>query len=193
MEWSNPLDEKAIFIQNEILNSTLAAAFRRANVFVEEGERHDDFGKKKEVLRNIIKKYLIGLGNPYKRDVDHLKRITDLKELIDKAAEGQGILRDDQITIGVAQKLVNLYLKYLWCLGVIDEPPHCPVDRAVLSWVKWKGPSWTKKEFGAPEYRDAIALCRDNAEPSLSRWELKKFNDENLSYLRSVNNGLGTS
>ena len=25
-----------------------------------------------------------------------------------------------------------LYLKYLWCLGEICRPPHCPFDRMVI-------------------------------------------------------------
>lgn len=34
--------------------------------------------------------------------------------------------------IGSAQKALNLYRKYLWCLGYIPFPPHCPFDATII-------------------------------------------------------------
>jgi hypothetical protein len=45
---------------------------------------------------------------------------------------------------GVAQKLLNLFLKYLWCLGTIAEPPHCPVDRIIIGKTCYKDKNWTE-------------------------------------------------
>jgi hypothetical protein len=36
-----------------------------------------------------------------------------------------------KINFGIAQKMLNLYLKYMWSLGNIQEPPHFPVDRII--------------------------------------------------------------
>ena len=39
--------------------------------------------------------------------------------------------------------MLNLYLKYQWCLGNIKEPPHFPVDRIIQQklngWARAKG------------------------------------------------------
>jgi hypothetical protein len=71
---------------------------------------------------------------------------------------------------GTAQKALNLYLKFLWRLGRIPTPPHCPVDRIVLK----KGgidAMWTKSDSEA-EYRRWIETLRRKARPlSLADWE----------------------
>lgn len=43
-----------------------------------------------------------------------------------------------------AQKSLSVYLKHLWCIGFIVEPPSCPVDRIILERVglKYDAASW---------------------------------------------------
>jgi hypothetical protein len=56
---------------------------------------------------------------------------------------------------GIAQKLLNLYLKYLWCVGYIVEPPHCPIDRIIIGKTSFRDRlNWT--EMGEAEYREVI-------------------------------------
>ena len=38
---------------------------------------------------------------------------------------------NEKINFGIAQKMLNLYLKYMWSLGHIQSPPHFPVDRII--------------------------------------------------------------
>ena len=41
--------------------------------------------------------------------------------------------------IGHSQKLLNLMLKYYWCLEWLKyTPPHCPIDRMILVAAKVK-------------------------------------------------------
>jgi hypothetical protein len=44
----------------------------------------------------------------------------------------QGVPSKNLFRVGTAQKALNLYLKYLWCLGEIKTPPHCPFDRGII-------------------------------------------------------------
>jgi hypothetical protein len=79
---------------------------------------------------------------------------------------------------GVAQKLLNLLLKYQWCLGHVSEPPHCPVDRIVLDKTPLRGRlNWT--EIVSPEqYMSAISALKQVAGPlslSLAQWELAHY------------------
>ena len=55
------------------------------------------------------------------------------------------VLGENRYKYGVAQKLLNLALKYYWCLGEIKEPPHCPVDKIVIDQTVFRGRvNWTQ-------------------------------------------------
>lgn len=91
---------------------------------------------------------------------------------------GKKVLNEGVYKLGVAQKLLNLRLKYLWCLGLIPEPPHCPVDRVVLGATRLREKlAWTRIRK-ISEYKDAIHAIRTEADLvglSLAEWELKTF------------------
>jgi hypothetical protein len=71
---------------------------------------------------------------------------------------------------GTSQKALNLYLKFLWRLGKIPTPPHCPVDRIVLA-NGGIDAVWTKSDCEA-EYIRWIETLRRRARPlSLADWE----------------------
>jgi hypothetical protein len=83
-------------------------------------------------------------------------------------------LHDGEFRFGIAQKLVNLYLKYLWVAGMIEEPPHCPIDGIVrdLAGLTY---DWTMSN-SRQEYERTIASLKLHAEPrSLAVWELQEF------------------
>ena len=86
-----------------------------------------------------------------------------------------------RFNIGHSQKLINILLKYYWCLGWLkNEPPHCPLDRIVLSkaQIKTEGktPSWTKMD-SIEDYKKYIKEIKKIADPkSIAIWELEIFN-----------------
>lgn len=63
-------------------------------------------------------------------DTAHIVRISGLCDTIN-AACGR-YLRGGKLKFGRAQKILNGYLKYLWCAGRINTPPHCPFDDRVI-------------------------------------------------------------
>ena len=82
------------------------------------------------------------------------------------------VLVGDRLRYGTSQKAFNLYLKYLWRLGQIPSPPHCPVDRIVLANAGIDG-TWTESDSEG-EYRKWIAVLRSKANPlSLAEWEYR--------------------
>ncbi len=112
----------------------------------------------------------------------HISNITTLQRFLNK----QSALKPNSITFGVAQKMLNLYLKYEWCLGIIPETPHCPVDNAVLheAGVKSKV-RWSKMQ--QEDYSTAISQIEENVFPlRANEWELRMFNDKNRAYGVSV-------
>jgi hypothetical protein len=80
--------------------------------------------------------------------------------------------------IGIAQKFLNLLLKYLWALDLITEPPHCPVDRVVIDLSSEHIVlNWTEMTT-VDEYMSAIAAFKRDAAKcnlSLAHWELLHY------------------
>jgi len=71
-------------------------------------------------------------------------------------------------------------LKYLWCLGDIPVPPHCPIDRGIIDQLdipkqERKKYDWTKLDK-IEDYRHLIGLCCKKAKmgkrESIAEWEL---------------------
>jgi hypothetical protein len=85
-------------------------------------------------------------------------------------------LKDQRFRYGTAQKAFNLYLKFLWRLGLLGDgqPPHCPVDGLVLGAAGLAG-SWTWSD-DEQEYRRWITQIRRRAGArSLSDWEFETW------------------
>lgn len=75
---------------------------------------------------------------------------------------------------GVAQKLVNLHLKYLWVAGLCPEPPHCPIDGIIRDHAGITY-NWTSSNSSV-EYDAAVVQLQLLAgSKSLAQWELEAF------------------
>jgi len=106
---------------------------------------------------------------------EHIQTIAKQVPLLDH----DKVLQESKYRIGVAQKLLNLQLKYLWCAGVIKhEPPHCPVDRIVISKTRLKNKeNWTEID-SIKRYDRVMHEIKQEASVSgltPSQWELTHF------------------
>jgi hypothetical protein len=93
-----------------------------------------------------------------------------------------GILGKNGYKYGVAQKFFNLSLKYYWCLGIIDEPPHCPIDRIIVGKVmEGVNINWTqilnKSQYEQIIERIKIISKKENI--SIAIWELINYSRRN--------------
>jgi len=73
---------------------------------------------------------------------------------------------------------MNLALKYDWCIGAVPEPPHCPVDRIIISKTKYSGLVNWIRITSRHEYQAVIEEIKKlaaKAELSVPVWELKTF------------------
>lgn len=101
--------------------------------------------------------------------------------IIENSKKHQSILNNACLSVGTAQKLLNLALKYYWCLGWLPEPPHFPVDSRIQeslpaeSRMKWT--SISKLD----EYQSIIDCATEQLKEgeSLARWELHNFKRRN--------------
>lgn len=163
--------EKIKFIQNEIWLVTFNAAFQRANVYKESaGEQQ------KTDLRNILKLEIENeILSDYHDEVSDAKHIENIYRIKKKSEDFSEILNNGSFSFGVCQKILNLYLKFQWCLDRIKStPPHFPVDRRIQTTLKIRNiVSWTT-EMGEKEYMDIIRIARE---------KLKQFNKESIAEL----------
>ena len=128
--------------------------------------------KEKKVFRSVLET----LEAIYaKGDITEDRHIEFIQKTADDVSEKlKNKLHNERFRIGVAQKLINLHLKYLWATGFIQEPFHCPIDgiirdRARISY------DWTTND-SIEEYKKAIEELRKEAgDRSLSVWELEEF------------------
>jgi len=183
---------KKEFLNNEIWILTFGGAFQRANIYKENYSEkiRTNFRKalRKEVEQIVDKHYF--------KQVEQEQHIENIYALVKHSQnlyiEGNCIT----VNFGVAQKLLNLYLKYLWCLKEIPEPPHFPVDRIIQEKIirilrenkleSLKLFAWTQFEDDK-HYKEVIKkakLITDNVKDyknlSLAELELKIFDRSNL-------------
>jgi hypothetical protein len=158
----------AIFVSNAI-----AAAFGRNSVYASSCT-----DSAKQVFREKFAERLRAEARRYATKVtdgDHCVTIGRIADAL--SAECPAALRGGRLRYGTAQKAFNLYLKFLWRSNCIPEPPHCPIDRVVLSKAGVKDlrtggtPSWTDCDCIA-EYRRWIDALRSTSNRlSLAQWE----------------------
>ena len=133
---------KRDFIETEIWLLTIGGGFQRANVYI-----NGATGKERLEFRNKLHDVVIKIAAEYKdtvseaRHIDNIKQVSNLKH---------SALNNSCMNFGISQKILNLYLKYLWCLGEIPTPPHFPVDRIIQQKLKITPViSWT--QIDSPE------------------------------------------
>ncbi len=165
------------FIEKIILGKTIQAAFQRGEVYAEGIPRKSRIALHKSI-KEELKRMASNYYNNFVSEDDHIKNIEQLSDTI---TERHGdILKCHKLRIGTAQKLLNVYIKFLWCLGEINRPHHCPVDRIVLKKIK-DDRKWTDLKT-IENYKDIISKIRDYVvsieEESIAEWEYKLWNKE---------------
>lgn len=174
------------FVERELIAGSISSAFQRARVYADaEGYTDSNRDKLREELtkklKAVAKEYATGVSSD--RHTDNIKTIAD-----DLTAQfkGKGLLRDDRFRIGIAQKALNLYLKWLWCLGKIPTPPHCPFDWGIIAKLRptdaqGQQLQWTKL-VSVEEYQAlvnaALKKMKGTEHKTLSDWELHEWKKE---------------
>lgn len=175
---------KEKFIHNEIWTLTFGAAFQRAYVYTE----HANDGQKSEFksgLRSFVETNL--LPQYVSEKVNDKTHVENIYRLCNQSKNHSKILTNGQINFGVSQKLLNLFLKYKWCLNEITVPPHFPVDRRIQENIRYpKIVAWTRFE-DEKEYLKIIDFARANlnGQQHIAEFELDHF-ERRVPSLKSV-------
>jgi hypothetical protein len=120
------------FIYNEIWTLTFGAAFQRANVYVK-GAKDDEKKGFKKYLQEYIEENILPVykDNRVTDNEIHLNQIKSVSDASHRYIGSNILSNNNRLNFGVSQKLLNLLLKYLWCLFNYPEPPHFPLDRRI--------------------------------------------------------------
>ena len=176
--------EKEFFLRNEFKMLTLSASFARANIYNDfvKNIKETEAEKKKAELRKTIFEFIDNLIDSHysKTKVDEDGHIWNILELRKKSKKHAEILNEGYLKFGICQKLLNLYLKYHWCSGLIDfEPPHFPLDRLIQEKkLKKVLDNWT--DLDNPEtYKDIINNPLFGDPDKLAEMELTTYNQIN--------------
>ncbi len=161
---------KKQYLINEIWGLTIGGAFQRANVYhgVQSEHIKNDFKRElKELVDKIAKQYKIKVSE--NAHLKNIKKITEFKH---------ECLAPNQLNFGVSQKVLNLYLKYLWCMDEIETPPHFPVDRIIQQELGIKKiQPWTQMKI-EEDYLQVIQKAKEKAKEndcSLAELELMLY------------------
>lgn len=165
---------KEKFLNNEFWTLTFGAAFQRANVY-----KANVSDKQKSLFKTKTREYIENtLLNDYlDKEVNDELHIANIHRLSSFTEQFETILQNGKLNFGVSQKMLNLYLKYLWCHNKISEPPHFPVDRRIQENIGFRPiVSWTKFHDSI-DYMRIIDFTRtiNNEFPSIAEFELKYF------------------
>jgi hypothetical protein len=145
---------------------SINAAVQRNRVY-QSYDRRDEFRADwMRMLRAEAQRYR--LPDPPMSDSQHYRIIPSISDRL-SAAFGASLI-GGRLRFGTSQKALNLYLKYLWQLGDIGAPPHCPVDRIVLDALDIDE-AWTKCD-DENRYMTWIGAIRRKAGTlSVAEWE----------------------
>ena len=172
---------KKEFILNEIWMLTINAAFQRANIYANEPSE-----EVKRFFKSNLREYLTDSIIPYYENDDNVwdsTHIENINQISKFTLKYEDILQDGKLNFGVCQKLLNLYLKYLWCIDEVKTPPHFPIDRTIQQKLGINNLiSWTKN-MGEDEYRLIIDFAKEMLPvykvERLAELELKLYNRRN--------------
>lgn len=166
-------DMKKEFILGEVFSLTLGAATQRAKFYKSNAPENE-----KEKFRKALRKRLEELAKTYVSKVSENDHVQNIQNLSDEMSnQFNKIFKNGGFRIGLAQKALNLYLKYRWCMGDIEMPPQCPVDSIILSEARIpRDIKWTQIK-SISDYKQIIKAIREKAKPKpLAEWELEVWN-----------------
>lgn len=182
----NLSDPKHAFLLNEILTSSINAGLQTRNRDFPVYKKDLTDLKKKEKMIMFIREFLLGYMKDFD-DIDeagHKVKIGTMAKLITEAFGP--ILQNGVFRIGISQKIINLFLKYLWCSGWVKQPFHCPFDSIIKGKLIGSDASiqlcdWTKMN-SIEEYGRYVKLANEKATAlgcSIPEWEVKIWNRRN--------------
>ena len=172
--YDDQMQSQKDFLKAEFWMSSWSASVQRSRLYTDRAGSDPARKIFQAKVRCFVDEKLLPKYTNGCTEKDHYVNIRGLEKL--GSRDGVDLLCNGY-PFGIAQKLLNVYLKYQWCSGWISEPPHCPIDRTILAKLQLEHLFiWTTMKES--DYRAAIdqlkrVALRDGLSPA--RWELNEF------------------
>lgn len=174
------------FLRNDFLTMSILGALGRSRTYSKSASH-----KTKIKFLNTLRVKLDEVSRKYQFTVTEENHLSNIEKLSDELSSSfADCLRNRRFRIGIAQKALNLYLKYLWCVDFIPMPPHCPFDSIIISHLPdCSNLNWTSIDT-LEDYQRLVKAARKTADcKPLPEWELKIWTDSIKSIRRRGNGG----
>jgi hypothetical protein len=173
------MNNKIEFVKKELLILAWGASVQRANLYEKKTVSNQSSMQAIQFRESLIKFLTVKIMPQYVKGCTEEDHYRNIEGLIANAKKiDPGILGTEGYKYGIAQKLLNLALKYYWCLDLVNEPPHCPIDRLIISKTSYNGKiNWTqiiKRAQYEGIIRELAVLAGDEG-LSIAQWELKHY------------------
>ncbi len=169
------MDSRESFLRDVLFSNAFAGMSQRGHLYID-APCEIQKAKFRQNLKNEIENYvpsLLAMKRTNGVDYDHNRFIEKLSG--DFSKRFSSLLKNEKLRIGSTQKIVNLYLKLLWCANLAPEPPHCPMDGVVIRDLLKRNDLWTELD-DICEYKELIQLCREAANnKTIAGWELVEY------------------
>ena len=178
--------DQLAFLEQQFLSMSIMATAQRGHLYrkvVNESERKKNDSERKK-FRSDLGFELKRLTEQYQKGISEPAHITNIAKLADDmSVKHANALNEGRFRVGSAQKALNLHLKYMWCMGTIPTPPHCPFDYLILSRIPaCRNVKWTQLD-SLPEYEKIVRHAKNTAgNISLAEWELSLYNTAISTY-----------
>jgi hypothetical protein len=171
---SDKVDHVLRFLRDEAWFNSWRASVGRAKFY---SVGHEKKAAEKSELKLAVEAYLKEKrDNCYQTDCSEVNHLENIRELVALFNNHQVVGKNKY---GSAQKLLNVYLKYLWCFQLIkNPPPHCPVDRIIISKTNLANKvNWTEitNQEKYMEVIEAIRLKANASDSTIAQWELENY------------------
>lgn len=190
-ELSSSLDHKAAFLKRYNPNGTIETALNKAVGAALQHNRtytNDVNPARRKQFREQWKQELLQINDRLGKEKFAFNSVlAEIENLSDVMNKQFGQIFIDQhpryggrgFRIAHAQKSISVFMKHLWCMDKIPEPPICPVDRRILILLGIDNEvmPWTAVD-SIEVYLDQLNRIMAQAEKegkNIAQWELESF------------------
>lgn len=168
------INDQQKFLKDEVWLLIYAGAFQHNLIYVE-----NITDKQREDFREGLRSYIESVIHPtYQKPVDDKHHGNNILAIIEFTRSFSQLLNNGELNVGTVQKVLNLSLKYYWCLGLLNEPPHFPIDRTIQKLLPANVRiNWTQID-SINQYQIIVNAISQIIPKNLSlaTWELEHYN-----------------
>ncbi len=172
--------QKKKFLVNEFITLSITAGLSTRNkkspIY-----NHDSSEVEKVEFRGFLRVFLLKIWEDHslQKNINELQLLAYFEKMQNESAiKFKDLLFGGKLRYGICQKIINVFLKFLWVSDEIETPPHAPYDGIIQAKLNNKNLSpWTEINDPA-QYALFVKLANEIGEGNIAKWELVAWNNK---------------